>query len=197
MFLDDDDELAPDGLPILRKHAAPGIGVVGWDASLNADGSTAVRKRNDLPVDGVGAIGSRAIPSVGTTLVPRESFVPFDGQLPASEDVEWWMRQVQHMQILTRPQVVLLVRQHGGERRSADLRAKLAARQLILERHAGYLSTHPLVAHYQYRRAAGFAFATNDMELASRYYFEAFRRRPTLRLLARTLQTAARSKLAA
>jgi len=197
LFLDDDDEVAPDGVTILRQHAAPGMGVVGWEASLHADASTTIRKRNYVADDEAGRIGARPVPNVGATLVPFEAFVPFDVRLPASEDVEWWMRQAPRMCIQNCRDVVLLSRRHDAPRRSGDVPAKLAAREEIIARHADYLAAHPAAAHYQFRRAAGFAYALNDMTRARRYYTEAFRRRPTLRGLARVLQTSARLKPAA
>jgi glycosyltransferase involved in cell wall biosynthesis len=183
-FLDDDDEYTPERLAIglegLRR--AP-IGVC-WRSQVTQDGG----RRWTHILDGQvgGRVVAGPIPHVGQCSLPLELAPRFDDTLPASEDVDWWIRvAVLDRAFATERRVGYLQHEHTESRRTDDRSARLRARAQLIERHDAFFLEHPDAAAYQWRRLGGIASAAGDRNLARYAFRRSFRARPNAGALAR------------
>ena len=177
-FLDDDDELLPDRLETSLRAIDRAPVILSWKARL---GTTRPTWSRVLEGRVPGELLSGPVPQLGCALVDRRVALPFDESFSVSEDVEWWIRMGQAVNVYTVPAVGYLLRDHAGPRLTARTESRLEHRLRLLEMHAGFFAHYPRAASYHWRRAGGMAAAVGDRELSRRCFWRSFRVHPSPR----------------
>lgn len=178
-FLDDDDLYLPHRLEVVVPHLDRDVTVVVGRAEIrgDADGETIPWPQRDLQGDVADEILDGPIPHLGTVTVRREHAEPF-ASLPASEDVEWWLRVARLAPVLTLHDVAYLKRQHDEPRLTSRVGPRVEARRAILEQHRDYFADHPRAAAFQWHKLATLLEAAGDERGAAKAHLRSFRASP-------------------
>lgn len=147
-FLDDDDEWAPSKLEMqigIMRKASPDTGVVYTRYALQ---SIEERIEPWLPdpsmVSPLSFMENTAF-GASVPLIRKSCFdevAPFDEALPACQDKDLWIRLAARYRFEWVPDILVTVHIHGRQI-TADLGAKIRAREQILRKHAALLIGHP------------------------------------------------------
>ncbi|MDX1621626.1 MAG: glycosyltransferase family 2 protein [Nitriliruptorales bacterium] len=170
-FLDDDDVLMPDRLEIALEGLDDADLTVCWirylDPPVHADDWT-----RQLARDASRTLLEGLVPHVGQAAFDRRKALPFDERLRGAEDVEWWIRMSQHVDVTTVPRVGYLFRRHDGPRHRNDRLRRIQERKAVLDRHAEFFRTRPRSAAFQWKRIGLMALQERRPDVAR----SAFRR---------------------
>ncbi len=159
-FLDDDDCFTPERLAVALEGLQRAPIALCW--SRNLDEPPGPGRGRMLNGDVRDTIRDDVIPNLGQTALVRSIFLPFDERLPASQDVEWWLRMAQVAPVSTVPRVGRLLRRHSGVRHLNDLHARVRHQQVIFELHREYFATHPRARAFHWRHVGLLALQVSD-----------------------------------
>lgn len=177
-FLDDDDLWTTDRLALAAQVLAqPGIDVAVCGSRYLHE-EVGDRPRH-LEGDVHDTILDRFTPNLGRTAVRRSAVLPFDEDLDASGDVEWWLRQSAVSRVGTVPEPGLLSRHHDGVRHGNGPSARITAGIEILRRHRGYFATHPRARAFREYRVGMLHRGLGDHAAARRWFLRSLRSRPS------------------
>jgi glycosyltransferase involved in cell wall biosynthesis len=192
-FLDDDDELTPDALRVLRSAAAPGLIAFGQTADL-VSGHVAGPLR-PLPASVGGAIIDDP-PHHSAGLYHRGTCVEYDEALRTGEDVEWLLRMGLSHQVTTVPVVCHLRRRHEGPRPGIERRTRLSGRLMLIAKHGAWFGDHPRSHARQLARCASAAYLADENALAVKLALRSLRLRRSRLALAVLARAAPRAVVA-
>lgn len=178
-FLDDDDCFTPDRLAIALRGLRRAPVALCW--SRNFDEPPEKGRGRILEGDVSDTIREGVIPNLGQTAFVRSVFLPFDERLPASQDVEWWLRMAQQVPVATVAEVGRLLRRHDGVRHLNDLHARVRNQQVILELHADYFAVHRKARAFQWRQVGLLALQAGESATARTALWRSVRARPAAR----------------
>lgn len=91
-------------------------------------------------------------PHLGATSVRRELCPAFDHTYPTAEDLDWWLRLTQHVDVHFMPDADWLWRRHAGVRHGIGVERRLEGRRLLMSRHASYFASHRKARSFSWRR---------------------------------------------
>jgi len=180
-FLDDDDLFTPDRLTIALEGLQRAPVALCW--SRNLDEAPGTARGRVLEGDVSDTIRDGVIPNLGQTAFLRTVFLPFDERLPASQDVEWWLRMAQQVPVATVTEVGRLLRRHAGVRHLNDLHARVRNQQLILELHADYFAAHRRALAFQWLQVGLLALQAGESTTARTALRRSLLARPRIRTL--------------
>jgi glycosyltransferase involved in cell wall biosynthesis len=178
-FLDDDDVWRPGRLEAARDAHRRAPVAICWQSTLGADISDATGRVLDGDVKDTVLDGM--IPHLGTTSIERERAERFDERYEASDDVEWWLRVTQKLEVATNPYVGLLYRVHAGPRSRTGQRNRLHDASMLFEQYDAWFASHPRAKAFRLSRMGLSALQVNDGRLARRSFATSLRLRPRLR----------------
>ncbi len=177
LFLDDDDLVTPDRLEICEEGLRTAPLVLCWGGEVN---SPAIRK-DIWEGDVRDTILNRITPHLGQVVIPRNRAVRFDERFIGMEDAEWWLRQAQLLRVHTVSRVGWIWRKHDGPRFRSGIRARIAGRRLMLEKHVEYFEARPAAASFQYLRLGLQYKAVGEFATARRAFLRSFSHKPSIR----------------
>ena len=180
-FLDDDDLWLPSRLELARRALLRAPIAVCWSRYVDEAPSVPGRGRM-LEGDVSRCIREDMTPNPGQTAVRRDAWLEFDETLPASADVDWWIRVTRQHQVATEPEVGLLYRRHAGWRATGlGKRSRVDASLRLLETHADYFAANRRAAAFHWFRIGLLALPAADRPLARRALWRSLRTRPRAR----------------
>jgi glycosyltransferase involved in cell wall biosynthesis len=180
-FLDDDDLYRPGRLADVRSALETNPVVLCWRTgghrSLDGDVS-------DVILDDL-------VPHLGQVAVHRDTVPRFDEALPASEDVEWWLRVARAAPVVTVPRVGYAYRVHPGVRQGIGPAQRIAGLTRLIEGEADYFQAHPRALAFQLRQIGLAELRRGDRKAARRAFLRSLRARPQPRSLWHLLRSSA------
>lgn len=116
---------------------------------------------------------SNIIGSTSFALIKRECFDAvgmFDVRMPASQDLEMWLRIAQKYKVgfVDEPLVDYYI--HEGESITGNYSKKLTAIEMLLKKYKTYFDEHPYERSIRYLKAAPYYAVCNKYKKALRYY---------------------------
>ncbi len=173
-FLDDDDMYTPERLELaaLGLERAP-VAICG-SRFLDA----AERRNRALEGNVADTILDDATPSMAVTAVRRDVMPRFDERWDAVEDVDWWLRAAQQLEVATVPGIGLLVRRHDTPRWRNDRATRANENLALLEAHADFFATHRRAAAFRLKRAGLLSLHVHDYRQARAAFRRSVRLHP-------------------
>ncbi|MCU1459972.1 MAG: glycosyltransferase involved in cell wall biosis [Acidimicrobiales bacterium] len=144
-FCDDDDEWLPSKAERQLAHLAehPALGLVGcWSELVDARaGDEPVAYRGPVDIDHADLLWDNFIGSASFAIVRRSALGPgepfrFDERFRAFQDWELWLRISEHCPVAVLPEPLCRYHAHEDARITRSPDAVLAARRLLVARHA-------------------------------------------------------------
>lgn len=176
-FLDDDDSWCPDklekqmvkmksgdyGLVYCRQHVVNEVNHSSYDPLKEYFEGKVFDK----------LILTNFIGSTSFALIKRECFDAvgmFDVRMPASQDLEMWLRIAQKYKVgfVDEPLVDYYI--HEGESITGNYSKKLTAIEMLLEKYKTYFDEHPYERSIRYLKAAPYYAVCNKYKQALKYY---------------------------
>ena len=179
-FLDDDDVWRDGRLAAARDAHRRAPVAICWQSTLGADisrvsGRVLNGDIEDVVLDGM-------IPHLGATSIERARAPRFDEKYEASDDVEWWLRVAQELEVATNPYVGLLYRVHAGPRSRTGQRNRLHDASMLFEQYDVWFAAHPHAKAFRLSRMGLSALQVNDRKLAVQCFAGSFRLHPRPRI---------------
>jgi glycosyltransferase involved in cell wall biosynthesis len=178
-FLDDDDLWVPVRLELARRALSRAPIAVCWSRYVDEASSVPGRGRV-LEGDVSASIREGMTPNLGQTAVRRDAWIELDETLPASEDVDWWIRMAKQHPVATESEVGLLSRRHAGPRSdTVSARSRIEASLRLFETHVDYFAANRRAAGFHWFRIGLTAATIADRGLARRALWRSLRLRPS------------------
>lgn len=186
-FLDSDDEWMPAKLErqleAFERSSEDVALVYAGVERIDADGHAAIdipRPHPDLAsrllVQNV--VGETSVPMVRRSAL--EQVGGFDEELPASQDMDLWLRICEPFRAIVVPEVLVRVRKgNDSSRISINIKAGLAGRELFRRKHREKLVAHGVL--HQHLRETGWLCLRGgrDVRQARRYFLSSLKANPT------------------
>ena len=150
-FLDDDDLYAPSRLAVVDPLVSNDHVVVCGSSILGEVNGGASR---ELTGDVRNTILDSFVPHLGTVTVPRARCPLFAEEFRASQDVEWWLRLAQVLEVQTIQEVGYHYRRHGGIRHRSGAASRAEFGIELLRKHQYYFDAHPRARAFREERIA-------------------------------------------
>ena len=158
-LLDDDDEWLPEKLrkqvDVFRESSAEtGLVYSGFSFISSKDNSVlkgiVPQKKGDLFRDFL----NRDIICASTSVIKKDCFKKagnFDETLSSCQDWDMWIRITRHYRVDFSGDILANVYIHGDQI-STNLDSKISSRETLLKKYFNYLSEHPPILAFHYRR---------------------------------------------
>jgi glycosyltransferase involved in cell wall biosynthesis len=194
-FLDDDDLYMPERLAYGLEGTARAPLAVCWIAPVGPPPGRRLWLRylsseNRMFEGRVDAtILDRLPPHLGQVTIDRQRMLPFRPRYSPAEDIEWWIRASQALDVTTVPRIGYRLRKHSAPRLNYQHEVRVRTNLYILEDHADWFAARPKAAARRWRFHALFAQRMGDRSLARQALRRSLRLDPsrsTLWHLART-----------
>ena len=118
------------------------------------------------------------IPHLGATTIRRDRALRFNENYEASDDVEWWLRVAQDLEVATNPYVGLLYRVHAGPRSRTGQRNRIHDASMLFEQYDAWFKAHPQAKAFRLKRLGLSALQVNDRSLALKSFGGSLRLHP-------------------
>ena len=174
-FLDDDDELTADRLSMVVPALGHADVVTCW-ADADAPPLPSNRILEGRVYD---TILDTVAPPKGAVVVARDRVLRFDARYLALEDLEWWLRTADTLELSTVPQVGYRIHRHSDRHATNGPLARVHFGEMLLGERADYFDAHRRAAALRWRTIGGIAFQLGDAARARRALVRSLRAYPT------------------
>jgi len=186
-FLDDDDELTADRLSLVVPALGRADVVLCW-AEADAPPPPANRILEGRVYD---TILDTLAPPKGAVVIARDRVPRFDARYLALEDLEWWLRVADTLELTTVPQVGYRIHRHSDRNATNGPVARVQFGEMLLRERVDYFGAHRRAAALRWRTIGGIALQLGDAAAARHALVRSLRAYPTQRAF-RTLLKAVR-----
>jgi glycosyltransferase involved in cell wall biosynthesis len=186
-FLDDDDELTADRLSSVLAALGRADVVLCW-ADADAPPPPANRILEGRVYD---TILDTLAPPKGAVVIARDRVPRFDARYLALEDLEWWLRVADTLELTTVPHVGYRIHRHPGRSATNGPVARVQFGEMLLRERVDYFGAHRRATALRWRTIGGIAYQLGEAARARRALVSSLRAYPTLRAF-RTLVKAMR-----
>jgi glycosyltransferase involved in cell wall biosynthesis len=176
-FLDDDDRYTPMRLEFARRGLARAPLTICWARYMGEP----IHNNRTLEGDVADTVLEEITPSLGQTALRRDVMVWLDERWEAVEDVDWWLRVAQQLEVTTVPEVGLIVRRHDAERWRNHIGARVQENFELLDAHQAYFDAHRKAASFRLKRSGLLAMQMGDAKRAREAFVRSLWRAPDVR----------------